>query len=54
MSAPASQPQLEKKHLDKDQGPDSLRSILRMIDASVGDLSNSKLVEMSEKAPWSP
>lgn len=43
MSAPASQPQLERKHLDKDQGPDSLRSVLRLIQASIGGPSNSKL-----------
>lgn len=43
MSVPASQPQLERKHLDKDQGPDRLRGVLKMSHASVGGPYNGNL-----------
>lgn len=41
--APASQPQLGREHLDRNQDPDRFRGVLKMIHATVGGPSNGNL-----------
>lgn len=41
--SPASQPQLGRKHLDRNQGPDRFKRVLKMIHAGVGGPLNGNL-----------